>query len=204
VRRRALYDGVDVVFYGNQQSLEYDLILAPGTDTTAIRLAFTGPKDAVIDASGDLHLQLQDTQLVLRKPDAYQEIGGTRHPVEARYVARDDRFGFESRRVRQDEAAGDRPGALVTATTRAAAASATRSRSMPRATRSPRGRIVQTSVNFPIVSAFDGSIGHGDSDAFVQKFNAAGSALIYSTYLGGPRAPMARRVSRSIARATPM
>jgi hypothetical protein len=40
------------------------------------------------------------------------------------------------------------------------------------------------STNFPVVGAFQGHLS-GTRDAFVSKLNAAGSALIYSTYLGG-------------------
>jgi hypothetical protein len=42
------------------------------------------------------------------------------------------------------------------------------------------------STNFPITAgAFQTTIGGGGLDAFVSKLNAAGSALLYSTYLGG-------------------
>jgi len=42
------------------------------------------------------------------------------------------------------------------------------------------------STNFPVISgAIQASHGGGASDAFVTKINAAGSALTYSTYLGG-------------------
>jgi Bacterial Ig-like domain (group 3)/Beta-propeller repeat len=42
------------------------------------------------------------------------------------------------------------------------------------------------SANFPVTSgAFQTSLGQSLSDAFVTKFNSAGSALVYSTYLGG-------------------
>ncbi|MGD9052771.1 MAG: SBBP repeat-containing protein, partial [Desulfobacterales bacterium] len=40
------------------------------------------------------------------------------------------------------------------------------------------------SSNFPTQNAYDGSLG-GSSDAFFTKLNASGTALIYSTYLGG-------------------
>ncbi len=43
-----------------------------------------------------------------------------------------------------------------------------------------------TSTNdFPTVSAFQSVYGGGSSDAFVSKFAADGSSLIYSTYFGG-------------------
>jgi hypothetical protein len=42
-----------------------------------------------------------------------------------------------------------------------------------------------TSTDFPTVNAAQGSMGGGSNDAFVFKLNASGSALLYSTYLGG-------------------
>ena len=43
VRYKAVYPGIDVVYYGNQNDLEYDFVLAPGADPRAIRLKVTGP-----------------------------------------------------------------------------------------------------------------------------------------------------------------
>ena len=41
------------------------------------------------------------------------------------------------------------------------------------------------SPNFPTASPIQPAFGGGNWDAFVTKLNAAGSALVYSTYLGG-------------------
>ena len=41
------------------------------------------------------------------------------------------------------------------------------------------------SNNFPTTPGAMQTTGGGASDAFVAKLNAAGSALVYSTYLGG-------------------
>ncbi len=41
------------------------------------------------------------------------------------------------------------------------------------------------STDFPTASPFQAAFGGSMSDAFVTKLNAAGSALVYSTYLGG-------------------
>lgn len=40
------------------------------------------------------------------------------------------------------------------------------------------------SSDFPTFNAFQPRIG-GDADAFITKLNAAGTAILYSTYLGG-------------------
>jgi uncharacterized protein (TIGR03437 family) len=45
---------------------------------------------------------------------------------------------------------------------------------------------VSNSDDFPVVNAIDGKLGsHAVDDAFVTKLNPAGSAIVYSTYLGG-------------------
>jgi Beta-propeller repeat len=41
------------------------------------------------------------------------------------------------------------------------------------------------STNFPTVTPFQSAFGGGSYDGFVSKLNPAGSALVYSTYLGG-------------------
>jgi hypothetical protein len=41
------------------------------------------------------------------------------------------------------------------------------------------------SLDFPTVNAFQPGFAGGNEDAFVAKFNPDGSALVYSTYLGG-------------------
>ena len=42
-----------------------------------------------------------------------------------------------------------------------------------------------TSTNYPTFSAFQSFYGGGASDAFVTKLDSTGSAIFYSTYLGG-------------------
>ncbi|HEX8600590.1 MAG TPA: SBBP repeat-containing protein [Chloroflexia bacterium] len=41
------------------------------------------------------------------------------------------------------------------------------------------------SANFPILAPYQVDAGQGEGDAFVTKLGASGSALVYSTYLGG-------------------
>lgn len=44
VRYEHLYRGIDAVFYGSRGQIEYDLLVAPGADPKAIRLAFAESK----------------------------------------------------------------------------------------------------------------------------------------------------------------
>jgi len=52
VRLKNVYPGIDVVYYGHDEQLEYDFVLRPGADPGKIRLAFNQP--AKLDGNGDL------------------------------------------------------------------------------------------------------------------------------------------------------
>ena len=81
VRLSEVYRGIDVVYYGNQQQLEYDLVVRPGADPRQIRLHFEGAERIELDAAGDLVLHVAGGELRQRLPVVYQERGGERHPV---------------------------------------------------------------------------------------------------------------------------
>jgi hypothetical protein len=74
VQEKDLYPGVDLVYYGNQQQLEYDLTVHPGASPSAIRLAIEGAKSVSLDKeTGDLVLvDAVGSSLRLLKPVVYQ------------------------------------------------------------------------------------------------------------------------------------
>src|ERR1035437_1515196 len=88
VRYRAVYPGIDVVYYGNPSRLEYDFVLQPGADPDAIRLKFRGAGHLTITAEGDLAFESAGTRIIQEKPLIYQEDGrtGARRQVQGRYV----------------------------------------------------------------------------------------------------------------------
>jgi hypothetical protein len=86
IRYRAIYPGVDLVYYGNQRRLEHDFVVAPGAAPQQIQLAFAGTRQIKIDpATGDLVLRAGKSELRLLKPVTYQESAGKRTPVIASY-----------------------------------------------------------------------------------------------------------------------
>jgi len=92
VRYHDVYPGVDVVYYGNQNQLEYDFVLQPGADPRAIRMKFrgapSGPGALTISAEGDLVLETSGSRIVQKKPLIYQEDPRTsaRLEIAGRYV----------------------------------------------------------------------------------------------------------------------
>jgi hypothetical protein len=88
VRYRAVYPGIDVVYYGKRSQLEYDFVLQPGADPNAIRMQFRGAGRVKLSPKGDLVLQAAGAQLVQKKPVIYQEEASTgrRQEIRGRYI----------------------------------------------------------------------------------------------------------------------
>jgi hypothetical protein len=184
VKYADIYPGIDLVYYGNQRQLEYDFIVAPGADPNEIRLKFDGAGKLRVDEKGDLLLGTEGEEVRFEKPVIYQEVGEEKIPVEGRYVvALANRIGFQLGEYDHDQPLVIDPalsystylggsdsdwglGIAVDASGNAYVTGAT------------------YSTNFPTVNALQSTPG-GPSNPFVTKINASGSAVVYSTYLGG-------------------
>jgi hypothetical protein len=87
VRYRSVYPGVDLVFYGKESQLEYDFMLSPGADPSAIRLQFNGAGKLGITPEGDLAIDTPGGVVTQHKPMVYQQDSrGQRHAVSGRYT----------------------------------------------------------------------------------------------------------------------
>jgi hypothetical protein len=107
VRYSSVYPGVDLVYYGTQGHLEYDLIVAPQGNPGAIRFAIDGADKVELNANGDLVMHAGRDQLALRKPVIYQEIGGQRKVIAGHF-----KWG-EKKTIGFDLASYDRRRALI-------------------------------------------------------------------------------------------
>ncbi len=95
VKYSQVYPGIDLIYYGTQQQLEYDFVVAPGTTPQAIQLEFAGADKVEITTAGELVLAANTSQLVQHKPVIYQEVNGQRQPVEGGYMELGEhRIGF--------------------------------------------------------------------------------------------------------------
>jgi hypothetical protein len=88
IRYAAVYPGVDVVYYGRQNQLEFDFVLQPGADPHAISLRFRGARHLSITSEGDLAFEFGNGRMVQKKPLIYQEDPATsaRREIPGRYV----------------------------------------------------------------------------------------------------------------------
>jgi hypothetical protein len=85
VRYPSVYPGVDLVYHGSPEQLEYDFIVGRGADPSRIAVRFDGADRVEIDPAGDLLIHSGETIVRQRAPYAWQEHGHERRRVDARY-----------------------------------------------------------------------------------------------------------------------
>ncbi len=188
VRYKSLYPGVDLVFYGNQRMLEHDFIVQPGADYRAIALDISGSRKIRKNADGSVIIEVLSGSGTVRfsAPRIYQVRDGQDIDVSGGYRLKKNELAF-------NVGSYDKKLPLIIdpvlsystyvagSSTDAAAGIALDS----------AGNAYITgytfSTDFPTANAYQAACDNcGDGpDVFVTKLNATGTALVYSTYLGG-------------------
>jgi hypothetical protein len=180
VKFREVYPGIDVVYYGNDREVEYDLIVAPGADASNLAVAFDGASSLRIAEDGSLTIAGGSDTLVLQAPVSFQVNGSIRTPVAARYEL------VDATTARIAVGAYDTTQTLVIDPilsysllvggqsldeASAVAVDAAGNVYLAGTTSSP---------NFPGTTG-----GAGGIDVFVTKLDRRGTAVLFSAYVGG-------------------
>ena len=182
IRYAQVYPGIDMIYYGDQRRLEYDFIVAPGTNPGTIEIGFGGIQDFEISRMGDLLLRNEQGPIRLTKPEAYQEIDGVKEEVAISYVPKNlDSVGFQLGTYDPSRPLIIDP--VLTYSTYLGGSGFDQGYAIAVDALGNAYVTGQTAaIDFPTTAgAFQTNYGGGD--AFVAKLNPAGSALVYSTYL---------------------
>ncbi len=83
-----IYPGIDLTYYGNQQQLESDFVVAPGANPGSIEMEVKGARTRRLDAQGNLVLSTSLGDVRMLRPGIYQLIHGVRRDISGRYVLR--------------------------------------------------------------------------------------------------------------------
>lgn len=185
VKVEQVYRGIDLVYYGAGQQLEYDFNVAAGADFKAIRWRFSGARRLSVDAAGDLVIDTPAGAVRQAKPVAYQFVAGSRREVSARYAVsrkREARFllGEYDKRL---------PLVIDPVLSYSTYFGGRDLDSIQGMAVDASGDVYITgstySFDLPLKNALLPAHVPIYSDAFIAKLKASGTELIYSTYLGG-------------------
>jgi hypothetical protein len=185
-RYRSLYPGIDVVFRGAGDALEYDFHVAPGADPSVIRMRFKGSRSLKIDRRGNLLIHTANGTVTMHAPHSFQHLGDGRRTVESSWklVGRDETafaLGAYSRTY---------PLVIdpkVVYSTYLGGTGSDEANAVGSYQESAYATGTTYSIDFPVTPGasqpdFSGGL---DGDAFVTRLNKTGTQAIYSTYLGG-------------------
>ena len=183
VRYQQAYPGIDWLVYGNPQHLEYDFVVAPQADPRRIRLGVEGADHLALDRNGDLLIKVGEQTLRQLKPVIYQTTTrGGRHSIEGHYVLHHRQLAFTLGGYDHNRTLVIDPSFAYSTYIGGSCCDQATAIAVDGAGNAyitgPTG-----STDFPTVNPFQAS--NKLDNVFIAKFNASGSKLLYSTYLGG-------------------
>jgi hypothetical protein len=179
MRLEELYPGIDVIFHGGTGPLEYDAVVKPGADPRQVRMELDGTQRVVIDPDGNL--QLVDQAILFHRPAVFEAGDGGR--IAARYVRTGvSTVGFALARYDRAQGVVIDPAITFSTFLGGSGVDATEGVGFD-----AMGNVYvasrTTSTNFPLVSPEQATF-KGLCVA-VTKLDPTGTALVYSTYVGG-------------------
>jgi hypothetical protein len=193
----AIYPGIDLVYYGKDHELEYDLIVQPTARPSDIRIDFSGigctPK-IHLDSHGDLTVRTMDGEVRMHRPLVYQR---GRNDEEVRIQAHYVITKGPVRSIKKNQEVALRVGnydqsepliidPVMTFSTFLGGSSFDTAKAVAVDSTGNVYVVGGTfSTDFPTVNPIQPNLHGSNGDAFVTKINAAGTAILYSTYLGG-------------------
>ena len=177
VRYSNLYPNIDLVYYGNQQELEYDFIVQPGADPRCIELAFAGADQLELDPTGNLIVHTTKGKVVQKRPFMYQNVNGVRQEIHGSYRLHGHKFGF----IIKDY---DKTLPLVIDPILVYSAVLNNGSGNRIVVGQDGSSYILGYSSLPVFPTSNDAYKKSGS-IFIAKLNSAGTGLIYCTYFGG-------------------
>ena len=185
-----LYQGIDLKYYEKNGKLKYDFIIQPNADPSAIKMSYNG-LDSIYKIGGNLVLKNSLGNVIEQKPYAYQIKNGKKIEVPCSFHIKGSNVSFIFSKGYNKKLPLTIDPVLIFSTY----SGSTANNWGQTATYDNDGNLYAGSIAFalgypttlgPFQAFYQGNPSNmWESDICISKFNSTGTALIYSTYLGG-------------------
>ncbi len=193
VRVDGVYPGINVVYYGNGRQLEYDFQVAAGANPGQIALRFDGAEKLSINPQGELVVSLAGGEIIQHAPEVYQIAGLARRAIGGGYRLLDAHTAAFALKSYDHHL----PLVIDPVLSYSTYLGGSASQSAFSVAVDPYGNIYvagttlspnyTNNIPWATTNAYQTNYQGGavTGDAFVAKFGAFATNLVYLTYLGG-------------------
>ncbi len=190
---KEIYKGIDVRFIEQEKQIKYEFIVAPQVQPSSIQLKYSFQDEIKIDKKGNLIIKTELGNIIEEKPYAYQIVNGKIIEVPCEYKLEDGivtfKLGDYNKRVSlvidptlvfatYNGAISDNFG--MTATYGYDGSAYIAGTVYGNAYPMPDANAYNISSNFTVTN-----IGVITTDAFITKYSADGTTMLWSTFYGG-------------------
>ncbi len=186
VNRSEIYSGIDLKLYSVHGRFKYDFIVAPQADPNLINLGYEGHRGIAVNKQGELVVITSVGEVVEEVPVAYQDEDGLKVRIACKYKLVGNVLSFEF-----PNGYDTSKELIIDPVLTWSSYSGSKSTNFGcTATYDDDGNLYAGGTDFgtgyPVTTgAIQTTWGQGTIDMAISKFNASGTNLIYSTYIGG-------------------
>jgi hypothetical protein len=175
-----VYNGIDLRYYFDKGYLRYDFVVQPGADPSQIRFSLEG-EDREYLKNGALCYTTRFGEVQMQDLYVYQQ--SDKKQVQAKFTQQNGAWQFQLSNYDKTQPLIIDP--LIYSTY---IGGSSNDKGFSIAIDNSGNAYITgetISINYDIIPGAFQSTNGGDNDVFVTKLNSTGTALIYSTYIGG-------------------
>jgi gliding motility-associated-like protein len=186
-----IYDQIDLIYYGNENQLEYDFVIHPGGSVNSLCTSYEGIENLTVNVNGDLEVSTLWNKQIQKAPIAWQTINGEKVFVPLTYILKNDStFGFAvvGKYNNEVDLVIDPLFQMVWSSYTQIPGGSNNINYCFSNAMDLQGNVYLTGMvdnSFPITPGAYSGPGNVQPEVFVAKFSSDGSTLIYWTYLPG-------------------
>lgn len=190
VEMSEIYSGIDLYLNGKKSQLEYSFKIKANADPSVIRRDFKGADKVWIDKEGKLHVKHRFGEIIETAPIAWTENEGRKRPVKCQFELADGVLSFDFPEGCDSSATLFIDPSLTFSTFTGSTVDNWGFTAAPDVAGNLFAGGIVFGTGYPLSTGaydvtFNGGTGSFPIDIGITKFNAAGTSLIYSTYIGG-------------------